>query len=143
MNMLELILRGEHPEYGIKEVRFNTIDATMYFFITKKANEERDLLIRLSNLCERLNKSEIPGVGHWSMACGKTFSEILRMLPESYLEDGYTDFERELFDNYNADIECGRLIRDNGNFDEIVYKIKINKNKFILVDRNGYELIFD
>lgn len=139
------ILNGEDPYIGISEVRFKTIDATMYFFVDKNIEKENALVVRLSDLCTRLNNSEVPGVGHWTFKA-TTSSDRLRSLPESCLENGYTEFERDLVSNYNVNVECGRLIRDNGKFDEIVYFVnnpKGSKLKFTIIDRNGYELEFE
>lgn len=138
-NYIENVFNGLDPNIDIKEVNFKVIKSTMYFFVERNIEETKDLLTRLSSLCLSLNNSEVPGVGHWTFNANK-FNGKLKALPESYYDDGYTEFEAELLYNSNArKIECGRLIKNNGSFDEIIYII----NDKLYVDRNGYELIFD
>lgn len=117
--MLINILNNEHPEYGIEEIRFNKINATAYFFTFKRSS------------------------------CAEDPKPYLKCLPESYYDDGFTEWEKEVFEPFQrVNLRCCRLIRDNGNFDEIVYYADNNQlvdgeYKRVFIDRNGYELIFN
>ena len=118
-DLLINILNGEHPEYGIEEVRLNNINATAYFFKFKRG------------------------------LCSEDTKPYLKCLPESYYDDGFTEWEREVFEPFQSIwLRCCRLIRDNGNFDEIVYysdgkQMIDGQYKRAFIDRNGYELEFE
>lgn len=136
---IENVFTGFDPNIDIKEVRFKIINATMYFFVERNIEKYKALVTRLSSECLKLNESDVSGVGHWTFN-SNNFSGKLKALPESYFDDGYTEFEIELlYNSHIRKIECGRLVKDNGSFDEIIYIL----NDKLYVDRNGYELIFD